>query len=239
MRRHRRPHLVVERRCCAGALRLHHCVFAVVSCVRKLHWLHIFLTQEYEAITTLSPIPGQAALRSESGCSHPEGTAWEAPRRGLLRHPRHHQAAGRRRSLPQVWCVGTRSRRFSYLVFLFLWVARHMAFRDRISSVETECISRSTARQEDLAVTRRHDTAERAHPAGLRRPVPLSAVTIRGLVLEWLDAEGLDVRLGKWWVRRLLHGIRFSCKKPAKRVKELRSPEQLLAITHSLSIKLC
>ena len=34
----------------------------------------------------------------------------------------------------------------------------------------------------------------------------LSAVTIRGLVLEWLDAEGLDVRLGDTWVRQLLHG---------------------------------
>ena len=38
--------------------------------------------------------------------------------------------------------------------------------------LETERTSRSTARQEDLAVTRRHDTAERAHPASVRRPVP-------------------------------------------------------------------
>ena len=74
----------------------------------------------------------------------PEGTAREAPRRGLLRHPRHHQAAGRRRagcwgddaawlSLLQVWGVGTRSRRFSFLVFLFLWVARHMTLSDLLS----------------------------------------------------------------------------------------------------------
>ena len=32
------------------------------------------------------------------------------------------------------------------------------------------------------------------------------------------------MRLGKWWVRRLLHGMRPSNKKPAKCLKELRSP---------------
>ena len=40
----------------------------------------------------------------------------------------------------------------------------------------------------------------------------LSAVTIRGLVYEWLDAEGLDVRPGYSWVKQLLHGMRLSCK---------------------------
>ena len=67
----------------------------------------------------------------------------------------------------------------------------------------------------------------------------LSAVTIRGLVLEWLDAEGLDVRPGKWWVRRLLHGTRLSHKKPAKCLKELHSPALQEANTHRLFIKLC
>ena len=67
----------------------------------------------------------------------------------------------------------------------------------------------------------------------------LSAVTIRGLVLEWPDAEGLDVRPGKWWVRRLLHGIRLSHKKPAKCLKELHSPALQEANTHRLFIKLC
>ena len=38
--------------------------------------------------------------------------------------------------------------------------------------LETERTSRSTARQGDFAVTRRHDTAERAHHGGDRRPVP-------------------------------------------------------------------
>ena len=46
---------------------------AVVSCVRKTHigCLSVFFDtlHEYEAITTLSPMPGQAALRGESGCS--------------------------------------------------------------------------------------------------------------------------------------------------------------------------
>ena len=36
----------------------------------------------------------------------------------------------------------------------------------------------------------------------------LSAVTIRGLVYEWFETEGLNVRPGEWWVRRLLHGMR-------------------------------
>ena len=54
----------------------------------------------------------------------------------------------------------------------------------------------------------------------------LSAVTIRGLVYEWLDAEELDVRPGFCWVKQLLHGMRLSYKKPAKCVKELHSPEQ-------------
>ena len=43
----------------------------------------------------------------------------------------------------------------------------------------------------------------------------LSAVTIRGLVLEWLDAEGFDVRPSEWWIRRLLHSTCLSHKKPA------------------------
>ena len=67
----------------------------------------------------------------------------------------------------------------------------------------------------------------------------LSAVTIRGLVLEWLDAEGLDARPGEWWVRQLLHGMRLSFKKPAKCLKELHSPALQEANTHRLFIKLC
>ena len=67
----------------------------------------------------------------------------------------------------------------------------------------------------------------------------LSAVTIHGLVLEWLDAEGLDVQPGYEWVRRLLHGMRLSFKKPAKCLKELHSPALQEANTHRLFIKLC
>ena len=67
----------------------------------------------------------------------------------------------------------------------------------------------------------------------------LSAVTIRSLVHEWLDAEGLDVRPSYWWVKRLLHGMRLSFKKPAKCLRELHSPEQQHANTHRLFIKLC
>ena len=67
----------------------------------------------------------------------------------------------------------------------------------------------------------------------------LSAVTIHGLVLEWLDAEGLDVRPSNQWVWRLLRGMRLSFKKPAKCVKELHSPALQEANTHRLFIKLC
>ena len=67
----------------------------------------------------------------------------------------------------------------------------------------------------------------------------LSAVTIHGLVLEWLDAEGLDVRPSYKWVWELLRGMRLSYKKPAKCLKELHSPEQQHANTHRLFIKLC
>ena len=41
------------------------------------------------------------------------------------------------------------------------------------------------------------------------------------------------------WVKQLLHGMRRSCKKPAKCLKELHSPEQQYANTHRLFIKLC
>ena len=67
----------------------------------------------------------------------------------------------------------------------------------------------------------------------------LSAVTIHGLVLEWLDAEGLDVRPCYSWVTSLLRGMRLSFKKPAKCLKELHSPALQEANTHRLFIKLC
>ena len=67
----------------------------------------------------------------------------------------------------------------------------------------------------------------------------LSAITIHGLVLEWLDAEGLDVRPSYKWVWRLLRGMRLSFKKPAKCLKELHSPALQEANTHRMFIKLC
>ena len=67
----------------------------------------------------------------------------------------------------------------------------------------------------------------------------LSTLTSPGLVLDWLDAEGHDVRPGREWARRLLYGMRLSYKKLAKCVKELHSPEQQHAKTHRLFIKLC
>ena len=67
----------------------------------------------------------------------------------------------------------------------------------------------------------------------------LSAVTVRGLVLEWLDAEGLDARPCQRWVQQLLRGMRLSFKKPAKCLKELHSPALQEANTQRLFIKLC
>ena len=67
----------------------------------------------------------------------------------------------------------------------------------------------------------------------------LSAVTIRGLVCEWLDVVGLDARPSHSWVKRLLRGMRLSYQKPAKCVKELHSPEQQHANAHWLFIKRC
>ena len=57
----------------------------------------------------------------------------------------------------------------------------------------------------------------------------LRAATIRGLVCDWLDAEGLYVRPGCDWVRQLLRGMRLSFKKPVKCLKE-----QQHAHTHRL-----
>ena len=102
--RHPRHHQTAERRRCArplqcdviddtikllndhAALEVFVCIIvalvAVVSCVRKT--LH-----EHEAITTPSPMPGQAALRRESGCSH------RCPGRVLVRLSLHRRAVGR------------------------------------------------------------------------------------------------------------------------------------------------
>ena len=90
-------------------------------------------------------------------------------------------------------------------------------------SLEAQRATSSTAWQEDFAFTRRHDTAERAHHASDRR--------LRGVLVH--------ERPGKWWVRRLLHGMCLSFKKPAKCLKELHSPALQEANTHRLFIKLC
>ena len=87
-----------------------------------------------------------------------------------------------------------------------------------------------------LLVTCRRDTAQRAYPGGVRRPVP---VTIHGLAHEWLDAEELDVRSDREWVRRLLRGMRLSCKKPAKCVEELHSLSSSTPTRTRLFVKLC
>ena len=135
-----------------AALELFVCIIvalvAVVSCVRKTHigCISVFLTlfTNTRLLRRFRPYPGRllfegrvaappgrhcagsAAPRSSSPSTTPS-CCWTTTQR----------AAGRRRSgllgddaawlsLLQVWGVGTRSRRFSFLVFLFLWVERHM-----------------------------------------------------------------------------------------------------------------
>ena len=105
--------------------------------------------------------------------------------------------------------------------------------------LESERATSSTARQEYFALTHRHYTAEPGHHAGVRRPVPQRGGRSGNLVHEWLDAEELDVRPGKSWVKRLLRGMHSRNKKPAKYVTELHSPRQQHANTHRLFIKLC
>ena len=89
-KRHSRHHQVAARRGCAGVFRLDHYGFGsrYQLCSPETHRLHfsVFDTlHEYEVITTLSPMPGQAALRRESGCSHrkalpgPRSSASSAP----------------------------------------------------------------------------------------------------------------------------------------------------------------
>ena len=51
----------------------------------------------------------------------------------------------------------------------------------------------------------------------------LSAVTIRGLVLEWLDAEGLDVRPDTW-VKRLLRGNVLELQEARQVLEGARQP---------------
>ena len=105
--------------------------------------------------------------------------------------------------------------------------------------LETERATSSSAWQEMSAVTRRHDAAERAHHAGHRRAVPQCGDDPRPGARMARGREGLDVRPSYDWVRQLLRGMRLSCKKPAKCLKELHSPEQQHANTHRLFIKLC
>ena len=65
--------------------------------------------------------------------------------------------------------------------------------------LETQRTSSSATRQEDFAVTRRHDTAQRAHHAGVRRPLPQRGDD-HELGARTFDTEGHDVRPSEWWV---------------------------------------
>ena len=101
--------------------------------------------------------------------------------------------------------------------------------------LEAEHTTSNTAWQEDFAVTRRHDTAERARHAGYIRPVPECGNDPR-LGARMARRKGTR-RASREWVRQLLHGMRLSNKKPAKCVKELHIPALQEANTHRLFIK--
>ena len=75
------------------------------------------------------------------------------------------------------------------------------------------------------SVTRRHDTAQRAHRVGVRRLVP-----------QLGDDQDLGARMSRrrgTRVQQLLRGVRMSKKKPAMCVKELHNLEQQHANRHS------
>ena len=79
--------------------------------------------------------------------------------------------------------------------------------------------SRSTAWQENFAIIRRHDTAERVHHAGVRRPVPQ-----RGHDQEpgaRMTRRRGTSRAGATWVKQLLRGMRVSYKSPTKSTRPL------------------
>ena len=88
----------------------------------------------------------------------------------------------------------------------------------------------------DFAVTRRHDTVQRAHRARVRRPVPQSGAWCP-VGSTQRDSTSVLARLVGQAVP--VCGMHLSNKKPAKCVKELHSPEQQHANTHRLFIKLC
>ena len=98
--------------------------------------------------------------------------------------------------------------------------------------LETKYGTSRDARQENFAVARRHDTAERAHHEGDRRPVPQCGDDQR-------PGARMALRPSQRWVQRLLRGMCPSSKKPAKCLKELHSPALQEANKHRLFIKLC
>ena len=96
LRLHRRHHQVVERRCCAGALRLHHCGFGsrCQLCSQDTHWLYFSVLTLFTTTRLLRRFrrcPGR--LLCGERVAAPPGR--HCPGRGLLRLPLHRRAAGR------------------------------------------------------------------------------------------------------------------------------------------------
>ena len=126
-KRHPRHHHVVERRCCAGALRLQHCRWQL--CSQDTHWLHFsvlalftttrllrrfrrcqgrLLCGERVAVLAGRHCPGSAAPMS---CTD----------------PRHQKAAGRRRSVAIIaaglGCGDMLTRHGAALVFFLVFLS--------------------------------------------------------------------------------------------------------------------
>ena len=120
-KRHPRHHQVVERRCCAGALRLQHCGFGsrCQLCSQDTHWLHFSVLTLFTTTRLLRRFrrcPGRYGGRVAA----PPGR--HCPGRGLLRLPLHRRAAGRRRSVAitaaGLRCEDMLTRHVAALVFL-------------------------------------------------------------------------------------------------------------------------
>ena len=125
-KRHPRHHQVVERQCCAGALRLQHCGFGsrCQLCSQDTHWLHFSVLTLFTTTRLLRRFRRCLGrlLCGREWLLPPEGTAWEAPRRCLVRDPGHQKAAGRRRSVAIIaaglGCEDMLTRHVAALVFL-------------------------------------------------------------------------------------------------------------------------
>ena len=152
LRLHRRHHQVVERRCCAGALRLHHYGFGsrCQLCLQDTHWLHfsVFLTlfTNTRLLRRSRRCLGRLLCRREWHL-HPEGIA----RAEFFCHRR---AVGRCRC---VFIIAGRNLMRIYLTVSLS--ARMVLYRQKFLAVEPSCRHKFSENPQRLQA-RQHSTHE-------------------------------------------------------------------------------